>query len=76
MNAITTFRVIRETAVLDKTGIASHQHLYQLIAAKKFPSPIHLASRATGWIEHEVDAWIRARIAERDGESPADEAAA
>lgn len=66
---MTTFpisRVLREPATLDRSGIASHQHLYQLIAAGKFPRPINLASRAVGWLEHEVEGWITAQIALRD----------
>lgn len=30
-----------------------------------FPKPIRLGTRAVGWLEHEVDAWIESRIAER-----------
>lgn len=40
--------------------------IYRLIAAKKFPPAVSLGPGSVGWIEDEVDAWIEARIAERD----------
>ena len=42
------------------------------LAEGRFPRPVSLGSRAVGWIEAEVDEWIRERIAEsRDTESAA-----
>ena len=32
-----------------------------------FPNPIRLGARAVGWIESEVDAWIREQIAASRG---------
>jgi prophage regulatory protein len=32
-----------------------------------FPRPIKIGSRSVAWIEEEVDAWIEARRAQRDG---------
>ncbi len=29
-----------------------------------FPKPVSLGAKAVGWIEHEIDAWISARIEE------------
>jgi prophage regulatory protein len=40
--------------------------LWRKVAAKEFPQPIQLGPNRVGWIESEVDAWIDARIAERD----------
>jgi prophage regulatory protein len=37
-----------------------------LIAKKEFPAPIRIGPRASAWAEHEVTAWIAARIAARD----------
>ena len=34
----------------------------------RFPQPVSLGARAVGWIEAEVDEWMRERIeASRDG---------
>lgn len=34
-----------------------------------FPLPIKLGSRCVAWLENEVDAWMEAQVARRDGES-------
>jgi len=40
------------------------------LAEGRFPRPVALGGRAVGWIETEVDEWVRERIAESrfDGE--------
>jgi prophage regulatory protein len=40
--------------------------IYSDIASGTFPKPIPLGPRASGWLAHEVEAWIDARTAERD----------
>jgi len=46
----------------------SRQHLFRLIKAGKFPRPIKLGGGGRNtWIADEIDAWIAARISERDG---------
>jgi prophage regulatory protein len=32
----------------------------------EFPAPLYLSPRALAWVESEVDAWLVARLAERD----------
>lgn len=44
----------------------SRSEIYRRIAAGDFPKPIKLGERASAWAEHEVTAWIAARIARRD----------
>jgi prophage regulatory protein len=58
-------RILRRREAQAKTGLAKTQ-LYQQIAEGKFPKQIRLGPKAVGWLEHEVDAWIEQRIAERD----------
>jgi prophage regulatory protein len=41
--------------------------IYQLIAEKAFPSPIKVSPGRSAWLAAEVDTWIEARIALRDG---------
>jgi prophage regulatory protein len=55
----------RKKRVLDRTGL-SNSTLYELMAAGKFPKPVKIADRCVAWPENEVDAWIAARIAERE----------
>lgn len=40
--------------------------IYADMAAGRLPRPIKLGARSVGWLRAEVDAWIAARIAERD----------
>lgn len=48
-----------------RTGL-SRSEIYRRIAQGTFPKPIKLGMRASAWAEHEVTAWIAARIAARD----------
>ncbi len=59
-------RILKRPAVEAKAGL-SKTHLYFLIKAGKFPKPIRLGAKAVGWPAHELDAWLRDRIRERDG---------
>jgi prophage regulatory protein len=58
-------KVLRLPAVTAKTG-RRKQAIYEDMAAGTFPRPIKLSAKAVGWLEHEIDAWIKERIAERD----------
>jgi prophage regulatory protein len=44
----------------------SRQWIYKLISDGRFPKPVKLGGQTTGFVESEVDAWIAARIRERD----------
>jgi prophage regulatory protein len=56
--------VLRRKATLARTGLCTSS-LYAMMAEGKFPRPIPLSARAVGWLESEVDEWIRARALER-----------
>lgn len=57
-------RLIRLREVLAKTGL-SRSAVYAAIQAGTFPAPIPIlpGGRSTAWPEHEVDTWLRERIA-------------
>ena len=64
-------RFLRRPEVTARTGL-SRSTIKVRLAEGHFPRPVSLGSRAVGWIEEEVDEWIRERIAEsRDTESAA-----
>lgn len=44
----------------------SFAHIARLEAAKLFPKRVQLGPGRVGWVEEEIEEWIRARIAERD----------
>lgn len=60
-------KILRLNQVKDRVGL-SCSTLYALIAANKFPKPIKLTgAQSVGWIESEVDAFLRERIAASRG---------
>ena len=59
-------RVLRLPRVQARTGLA-RSTIYVRVADGSFPQPIRLGARAVGWIESEVDAWIRDQIAASRG---------
>jgi prophage regulatory protein len=50
----------------DKGITFSRMQLWRLIKAGHFPKPIKLSAQRVGFVESEVDAWLKAKIAERD----------
>ncbi len=52
-------------AVEQRTGYKKSK-LYALIDEGRFPKPVRLGYKAVRFVEAEIDAWIAARIAERD----------
>ncbi len=60
-------RFLRLPEVPARTGL-SRSTIYVRLDQGRFPKPVPLGGRAVGWIESEVDEWIRERIAaSRDG---------
>lgn len=57
--------ILRRPEVERATGLA-RSSLYALIAARKFPKPVKLGGKCSGWLEAEIVAWQRERAAERD----------
>ena len=62
MNAASGERILRMRELSQRLQL-SPSRLYGLIAEGKFPPPFQLvpSGRAVGWLECEVDAWLRAR---------------
>ncbi|MGV8921411.1 MAG: helix-turn-helix transcriptional regulator [Pseudomonas sp.] len=58
-------RIIRLKEVIDCTGLG-RSTFYKYIAKGTFPKPVSLGDRRVGWVESEVQDWIRVRIEARD----------
>ncbi len=58
-------QIVRLPAVRARVGLSTPS-IYRLVRAGLFPRPIKLGTFAVGWLEHEVEAWLTARVAERD----------
>jgi prophage regulatory protein len=56
---------------MEQTGLG-RSSIYQFIADGHFPKPVPLGGgRAVGWVAGEIEAWIVARIKERDEKAAA-----
>ena len=62
-------RLLRFPDLSDRVGLR-HSAIYDAIRKGTFPKPVSLGRKAVAWLESEVDAWINARIAERDAATP------
>ncbi len=58
-------KVLRQREVVARVGY-SRMHIARLEKAGLFPKRIHLGPNSVGWVEAEIDAWIEAKVAERD----------
>jgi prophage regulatory protein len=58
-------RVLRKQSAAERIGLSVRQ-LDRLEGDGKFPRKVKVGETAAGWLEHELDAWIEARAAERD----------
>lgn len=58
-------RLLRRKEVEDRVGLA-RSTIYEMMSKGQFPKPVKLGLRAVRWREDDVDAWIAARIAERN----------
>ncbi len=61
-------RFVRRPEVTARTGL-SRSTIKVRMREGCFPRPVLLGGRAVGWIEAEVDEWIRERIAESRGDA-------
>lgn len=57
-------RVIKIKEVSARSA-KSKSAIYDDVAKGKFPKPIKIGARASGWLESEVEAWLEKRISER-----------
>lgn len=53
--------MLRIGDVCRRTGLSKSQ-IHRMVLDAAFPRPVKLSRRATGWVDHEVDAWLQARI--------------
>jgi len=58
-------RLLSKKAVREKV-LYSPAHIARLEAAGKFPKRVQLGPGRVGWVDQEVEDWLRQRIAERD----------
>ena len=59
-------RFLRLPEVQARTGL-SRSTIYVRLDQGRFPRPVSLGARAVGWIEAEIEEWMRERIADSRG---------
>jgi prophage regulatory protein len=56
-----SLKILRLPQVCEVTGLCRSM-IYQLEADRRFPQRIKISTRAVGWLEKEVTAWLITRI--------------
>lgn len=56
-----TIRILRLPQVCSVTGLGRSM-IYQLEADQRFPKRVRIGTRAVGWLEAEVRAWLQKRV--------------
>ena len=49
----------------------SRVHIYRLIKHGEFPRPVRLGKNRVAFVESEIEAWLNAKVAERDAATAA-----
>ena len=63
-------QTLRLPEVVNRTGL-SRSTIYRAEALGQFPKHVKIGEHASGWLAHEVDAWIAAHVATRDSKEAA-----
>ena len=61
MDSQSSSRILRWPETIQKVGLCRSQ-IHNLISQNKFPAQIKLSERASGFLEEEIDAWIKYRV--------------
>lgn len=63
-------RILREGEVMKRTTL-SLREIKRQVREGTFPAPIMVGRRTPGWVESEIDEWIKAKMSQRsDGGGP------
>ena len=57
--------ILKKPSVLNMVGMSAPT-LWRRVKDKSFPQPISLGGRSVGWLQSEVNEWIKTRAALRD----------
>ena len=61
-------KVLKVKQVATEINVSVPQ-VYKLVSLGRFPKPIKLGERGSGWLVSEVDAWLQSRVDQRDEEA-------
>jgi len=60
-------KVLKVKEVAEEINVSVPQ-VYKLVSIGRFPKPIKLGERGSGWLITEIDAWLQSRVDARDEE--------
>ena len=60
-------RILKVKQVAAEINVSVPQ-VYKLVSLGRFPKPIKLGERGSGWLTTEIDAWLQSRVDARDEE--------
>ena len=61
-------KVLKVKQVATEINVSVPQ-IYKLVSLGRFPKPIKLGERGSGWLTSEIDAWLQSRVDARDEEA-------
>jgi prophage regulatory protein len=61
-------KILKVKEVAEELNV-SVQQIYKLVSKGRFPKPIKLGERGSGWLTSEIDAWLQSRVDARDEET-------
>jgi prophage regulatory protein len=61
-------KILKVKEVAEELNV-SVQQIYKLVSKGRFPKPIKLGERGSGWLTSEIDDWLQSRIDARDEEA-------
>ena len=61
-------KILKAKQVAEEINVSVPQ-VYKLVSIGRFPKPIKLGERGSGWLTTEIDAWLQSRVDARDQEA-------
>ena len=61
-------RILKVKQVAEEINVSVPQ-VYKLVSLGRFPKPIKLGERGSGWLTSEIDAWLQSKVDARDEEA-------
>ena len=61
-------KVLKVKQVATEINVSVPQ-VYKLVSLGRFPKPIKLGERGSGWLTSEIDDWLQSRVDARDEEA-------
>jgi len=65
-HGVSKVRLISYSELRERGIRYTRQHIDRLVAAGSFPAKVHIGPARIGWVESEVDAWLKAKADARN----------